>query len=175
MLARVEAKRAPIQARGHKKTSAAVMTAGKRQTSWLNDLSWMLGSRAAYSNQGEVVNRRASTPDPYSLVFFRGQDLTTLVHPGLQIDMVRTAKLAGVLVLNETVGPQGMMCAAHIAPGGRYFSFGDGHGGCLLGLKCNRRPLGRRRERWSMPQNVSGFKYGMLRPDHRQRAPQDYE
>ena len=62
------------------------------------------------------------------LVFLRGQNLTALVHAGLQIDMVRALQFAGFLVFDKAVGAQGVMRATHVATGRGYFAFRNGHG-----------------------------------------------
>jgi hypothetical protein len=55
------------------------------------------------------------------------ENLTAPVHAGLQVDMVRAAKLAGILVLDVGRGLKGVGGATHAAPRGRRFSFRNGH------------------------------------------------
>jgi len=107
------------------------------------------------SVRAHLASRRSGPPS----VFLGGEDLAAFVHAGLQVDMVRAAELAGVLVFDIAVGRQGVVGPAHAAPRRGDFSLGDGHGGLSSeGSKCNRRPLGRRREPVRMPQKRPGFK-----------------
>lgn len=62
-----------------------------------------------------------------TLVFSLGQDLTTAVHAGLQVDVVRTTQLTGVLVLGVSVGAQSVMRATHVTTGRGYFALRNGH------------------------------------------------
>jgi hypothetical protein len=65
-----------------------------------------------------------------SRLFFL-QDLAALVHAGLQIEVVRTAQFAGILVLGIGRLLQGIGRTAHATPRGRCFSTGNGHIGIL--------------------------------------------
>src|SRR6187549_724935 len=58
-----------------------------------------------------------------------------LVHAGLEVDVVRTAELAGVLVLNVGRLLKRVGRTAHAAAGGRGFSFRNSHGGLLHGAR----------------------------------------
>src|SRR3977135_1525931 len=55
------------------------------------------------------------------------QNLPALVHAGFQIEVVRTAQFAGILVLGIGRLLQGIRRAAHATPRGRWFSSGNGH------------------------------------------------
>src|SRR5690606_34386041 len=50
------------------------------------------------------------------------------IHAGLQVDVMRTTHLAGILVLDIGRGLQRIGRTAHAALGRRGFSFGYGHG-----------------------------------------------
>lgn len=50
------------------------------------------------------------------LVFLRRDNLTALIDAGLQVNMVRTAQLARVLVFNKGVGTERMVRTTHVAP-----------------------------------------------------------
>src|SRR3954467_15545805 len=66
--------------------------------------------------------------------FFLGlQHLPALVHAGLEVEMVRTAQFAGVLVLDISRLLQRVGGAAHATARRRGFSAGNGHFGILLG------------------------------------------
>ncbi|SOR28840.1 protein of unknown function [Methylorubrum extorquens] len=56
------------------------------------------------------------------------QNLTAAVHAGLQVDVVRTAQFARVLVLDIGRGLEGVGGAAHAATGGGGLSLRNGHG-----------------------------------------------
>src|SRR5579863_5477795 len=68
------------------------------------------------------------------LVFLGREHLAAFVHAGLQVDVVRPAQLAGLLVLDKAVGLQSVVRAAHAGARGRDFAFGDGHGKRFFGL-----------------------------------------
>jgi len=53
--------------------------------------------------------------------------LAAAIGAGLQIDVVRAAQLARVLVLGVGVRAQGVVGAAHVATRGRYFALRNGH------------------------------------------------
>src|SRR4249919_3098887 len=60
------------------------------------------------------------------------QDLTALIHSGLQVDVVRTAQFAGILVLDIGRPLERVGGAAHAATRRRGFSFWHSHGTKLL-------------------------------------------
>src|SRR5262249_38921844 len=64
------------------------------------------------------------------------EHLAAAVHAGLEIDMVRPAQLARILVLDVGRLRQGVGGAAHAAPRRRCFSFRDGHGCCSNSGAC---------------------------------------
>lgn len=106
-------------------------------------------------------------------VFFRRQDLLAAIHAGLQVDMVRTAQLAGVLVLDIGRGADGIMATAHAALGRGGFALRDRH----RGLSNSQRITGRR----GVPAGMSGGVYplrpakatGLYRPSHNRAALHD--
>src|SRR5437016_4481653 len=59
------------------------------------------------------------------------QNLAALVHAGLQIEVVRTAQFAGILVLNVSGLLERVRRAAHATARRRGFSAGNGHFGVL--------------------------------------------
>src|SRR3954452_5823630 len=59
------------------------------------------------------------------------QNLAALVHAGFQIEVVRTAQFAGILVLGIGRLLERVRRAAHATPRGRCFSSGNGHNGPL--------------------------------------------
>ena len=61
------------------------------------------------------------------LVFLLRDDLAALVHAGLQVDVVRPAQFARVLVFGVGVGPQGIVRTTHVAARRRYFALRNGH------------------------------------------------
>lgn len=54
--------------------------------------------------------------NPKKLVLFRRQNLTALVHAGLQVDVVRTAQLARILVFGVRICAECMVRTTHVAP-----------------------------------------------------------
>src|SRR3954466_9888558 len=64
-------------------------------------------------------------------LFLGLQDLAALVHAGLEVEVVRTAQFARILVLSVGRLLQGVRRAAHATPRGRCFSSGNGHNGPL--------------------------------------------
>src|SRR5436305_9376935 len=62
------------------------------------------------------------------------QNLAALVHAGLEVEMMRTAQFAGILVLGIGRLLQRVRRAAHATPRGRCFSSGNGHFGSPLGM-----------------------------------------
>ena len=60
--------------------------------------------------------------------FLRRQHLAAAIHAGLQVDVMRTAHFAGVLVLDIGRGLERVGRAAHAALGRRGFSFWHSHG-----------------------------------------------
>lgn len=62
-----------------------------------------------------------------SCVLLVCQNLAAPIHTGLQIDMVRTAKLAGILVFDIGRCLERIGCAAHAALRAGHFTFGYGH------------------------------------------------
>src|SRR6476620_3993606 len=69
------------------------------------------------------------------------ENLTATVHAGLQVNVVRTAQLAGILVLDVGRGLQGIGGATHAAPRRRRFSLWNGHNSSPV--KIAERPLNR--------------------------------
>src|SRR5262245_52563765 len=73
---------------------------------------------------------------PVSLTAYRGEEdlalrlqyLTAAIHAGLKIDMVRTAQLTGILVLDIGRGLQRVGRTAHTTLRRRSFSFWNSHG-----------------------------------------------
>src|SRR5206468_8169567 len=61
--------------------------------------------------------------------FLLFQHLPALIHAGLQVEVVRTAQLAGILVLGIGRLLQRVRRAAHTTPRRRCFSSGNGHNG----------------------------------------------
>ncbi len=59
--------------------------------------------------------------------FLRRQNLTTAIHAGLQVDVVRTTQFAGVLVFDVGRSLQGVSRAAHTALGRARFSLRYSH------------------------------------------------
>src|SRR6476661_5758199 len=71
---------------------------------------------------------------PYSRIrsgFLLFQHLPALIHAGLEVEVVRTAQFAGILVLRIGRLLQRVRRAAHATPRGRCFSSGNGHNGPL--------------------------------------------
>src|SRR5207302_1078170 len=101
---------------------------------------------AAAANRNGPACRQAEPrnfEDSESSVFLRRQDLAALVHAGLQVDVVRALQFAGFLVLDEGVGAERVMRAAHVAPRGRGFAFRNGHRKLILAWKWGRVSGGR--------------------------------
>src|SRR5262245_50638366 len=74
----------------------------------------------------------ASQPQASCSGFLLGlQHLPALVHAGLEVEMVRTAQLAGVLVLDISGLLERVGRAAHATARRRGFSAGNGHFGIL--------------------------------------------
>ena len=71
------------------------------------------------------------------------QHLATAIHAGLQVDVVRTAQFAGVLVLDVGRGGEGVSGAAETALHRRGLAFWNGHV-CLSKRCCNVGPCGSR-------------------------------
>src|SRR5690606_34686984 len=93
-------------------------------------MAWLLRFGATTHENGarRTARRQSIQPKPWKdLVFLGRQNLTAAIGAGLQVDVVRAAQLARVLVLDVRVGPQGVVGAAHIATGGRYFALRNGH------------------------------------------------
>src|SRR3954463_2599497 len=91
-----------------------------------------VGFRAtALSGYRRRKRRRPASAKPCS-GFFLLQNLTALVHAGLEVEVVRAAQFAGILVLGIGRLLQGIRRAAHATPRGRCFSTGNGHVGVLL-------------------------------------------
>src|ERR1044071_7386266 len=97
---------------------------------------------------------------PYSRTrsgFLLFQHLPALVHAGLEVEVVRTAQFAGILVLGIGRLLQRVRRAAHATPRGRCFSSGNGHNGplgvlrieCFFGRSEERRVGKECRSRWS--------------------------
>src|SRR2546430_7227536 len=66
--------------------------------------------------------------DAVSDLGLRLEHLAAAVHAGLEIDVMRPAQLARILVLDIGRPRQGVGRAAHAAARRRCFSFRDGHG-----------------------------------------------
>ena len=71
------------------------------------------------------------------------QHLATAIHAGLQVDVMRTAQFAGVLVLDVGRGGEGVGGAAETALHRRGLAFWNGHV-CLSKRCCNVGPCGSR-------------------------------
>src|SRR5215204_2373996 len=67
-------------------------------------------------------------PERSGLRGFHLEDLATAVHAGLEVDVVRSAKLARILVLDIGRGFERVGRAAHAAARRRGLSFRNGHG-----------------------------------------------
>src|SRR6266404_2804982 len=68
---------------------------------------------------------------PWSGFLLGLENLPALIHAGLQIEVMRTAQFAGILVLGIGRLLQCVRRAAHATPRGRCFSPGNGHNGPL--------------------------------------------
>src|ERR1700753_2159189 len=87
---------------------------------------------AAYSRHVPRVSRGlAGPPASGSGVFLGLENLTALVHAGLQVEVVRTAQFAGILVLGIGRFLKGIGRTAHPPSRRRCFSTGNGHIGIL--------------------------------------------
>src|SRR6202042_3676555 len=75
---------------------------------------------------------RRSDQESFSGVLLGLENLPALVHAGLQIEVMRTAQFAGILVLGIGRLLQGIRRAAHATPGRRRFPSGNSHIGVLL-------------------------------------------
>src|SRR4029077_17568183 len=75
--------------------------------------------------------REAALPDARSGFLLGLENLPALVHAGLQVEVMRAAKLAGILVLGIGRLLKRVRRAAHATPRGRCFSTGNGHVGVL--------------------------------------------
>src|SRR5688572_5615169 len=85
----------------------------------------------AYLNLGARSNAKRRSLAACALRFFlRLQDLAAAVHAGLEIDVVRTAQLTRVLVLDVGRLLERIGRLAHALTRRRGFLFGDGHGKC---------------------------------------------
>ncbi|CDX58229.1 hypothetical protein MPL1032_230290 [Mesorhizobium plurifarium] len=78
--------------------------------------------RPAKGRSFESLNRGSFS------AFLRLQNLAAAIHAGLQVDVVRAAHFAGILVLDIGRGLEGVGRAAHAALRRRGFSFWNGHG-----------------------------------------------
>jgi len=83
---------------------------------------------------GHCKVRRAAYLVDAGSGFLFDQDLAALVHPGLQIEMMRAAQFAGILVLNVSRLLQRVSGTAHATPRGRGFSSRNGHVMVLAGF-----------------------------------------
>ena len=83
--------------------------------------------------QAEAMEHSA-LPDARSGFFLGLQDLPALVHAGLQVEVMRAAQFAGILVLGISRLLQRVRRAAHATPRGRCFSTGNGHVEYPLGV-----------------------------------------
>ena len=88
------------------------------------------GSKLGRDGREPVANPARFRQD--SSGFLLGlQNLPTLVHAGFQIEVMRTAQFAGILVLGISRLLQCIRRAAHATPRGRCFSSWNGHVGVL--------------------------------------------
>src|SRR5262245_13773539 len=87
--------------------------------------------------------RRASNSGSRSGLGLDLEDLPAAIHAGLQVDVVRAAQFARILVLDVGRLLQRVRRAAHAAPGRRGFSFRNSHETLL-------RAPGRQRQRVAM-------------------------
>ena len=62
-----------------------------------------------------------------TLVFLGRQNLTATIGAGLQVDVVRTAQFARVLVFGVGIGSQSVVGTTHVATRGRYFALRNSH------------------------------------------------
>src|SRR6202012_3886306 len=100
-----------------------------------NRLISLVGGILALLLLGEFdVGRKRQRPSPKSSGnrkrgsgFFLLQNLPALVHAGLQIEVMRTTQLAGVLVLDIGRLLQRIRRTAHASPRRRCFSSRNGH------------------------------------------------
>src|SRR5215471_6463439 len=97
---------------------------------------WNLGDRASIGR-----------PRP-SDVGFRLQHLPATIHAGLEIDVVRTAQLARILVFDIGRGLEGVRGASHAPPRRRGLFPWHGHGVVFLELFVRRRQPAERRFRF---------------------------
>ncbi len=96
--------------------------------------------------------------------FLRLQHLAAAIHAGLQVNVMRAAHFAGILVLDIGRGLEGVGRAAHAALRRRGFSFWNGHG--YAPLNCQNAPAalvkgplsGRSsRRKWRAYTRLTGF------------------
>ena len=82
-----------------------------------------------YHHENVVLS--AATPSLASSGFadrrLRLQNLSAAIHAALEVDVVRTAQFARILVLDVSWRLEGVGRAAHSAARGRGFASGDGH------------------------------------------------
>src|SRR3954447_342969 len=88
---------------------------------------------------------REAVPERSGLGGFHLEDLAAAVHAGLEVDMVRAAKLARILVLDIGRGLERVGRAAHAAARRRGLSFRNGHGSSPVVRRPSKakRPTGR--------------------------------
>ena len=96
-----------------------------RRASRKRKLPRSLSERSSHVSR---YRRCEAGPREVGLVFLRRDDLTALVHAGLQIDVVRALQFAGFLVFDEGIGAERVVRAPHVAPRRGYFAFRNGHG-----------------------------------------------
>src|SRR6185437_9301843 len=80
-----------------------------------------------FSGHRNGVRIQAAVAAGTSGVLLGLEDLAALVHAGLEIEVVRTAQFAGILVLVIRRLLQGIGRTAHATPRRRCFSSGNGH------------------------------------------------
>src|SRR5215831_17854581 len=103
----------------------------------------------ALQHRGRRMHRSCGwAKPPSSDLGLRLQDLPAAIHARLQIDVVRAAKLSGILVFDIGRPLQGVGRAAHAASRGRGFPLRHRHGFVLLLIKQNARSW--RRLRFSL-------------------------
>lgn len=86
-----------------------------------------------------IGTKEAARGGPSSLksgVLFHLQNLAALIHAGLQVEVVRTAQFAGVLVLNVSGALDRVSRTTHATPRRRCFSSRNGHSSIPCNFLC---------------------------------------